>query len=289
MLSFKEWLAFQEASGLSKQDFTALSQAERMAQGRDIGEPYIKAQLKAHGLNITDVSSQMDIGQKVDGMLNGKPIQIKLRRSSAEGRNDISYEVCRNHNSRVPLQDQLLDIHQQGRDYKGKVEFYFVMNQQETEIYEVPAHELKSAVMNAIEELNNSPMGGILSRPFKASNGTELRPTRDRDPSSFTPTKVMAFIPVASVVEKSYPIDPTVRVVGSAPVPLAPAAPTPKWARQEFVQHAEDALNTGTKTFPIGSTQPKKKQEKIDDARKFAASKGLKISINPDNTITFTK
>jgi hypothetical protein len=292
MVTFKEWLALQESSGLTKQDFTGLSQAQRMAQGRDIGEPFIKAQLKAHGLDIKDVPTSMDIGQKVDGMLNGNPIQIKLRRSGADGRNDISYEVCRNHNNRLPLQDQLLDFHQQGRDYRGKVKLYFVMNQDETEIYEVPADLLKNSVLKALEELGRSRMNGILSRAFTASDGTELRPTRDRDPKSFTPTKVMAFIPVAGVINKSYPIDATVRVGGTAATAVVPAekvAPTPKWARQEFVQHAEDAKSLGSKTFAIGSTQPKKKQEKIEDAKQFATSQGLKISINPDNTITFTK
>jgi len=291
MWDFKKWLKIQEASGLSSNDFTSLSQAERMAQGRDIGEPFIKKQLKAHGLNIIDVPSRMDIRDKVDGMLDGKPVQIKLRRSGTEGRNDISFEVCRNHNNRLPLQQQLQNPSQQGRDFKGKVAIYFVMNKDESEIYEIPAEKIKASVNNAISELENSEEDGFLTRSFTASDGTELKPTRDRDPNSFTPFKVMAFIPVEAVVTKKYKIDLNLT---DAPQPALTVATTvksptlPKYVRPEFIQHGKDALSTGSKTFPIGSTQPQKKAEKISDATKYAATNGLKMTVNPDNTITFS-
>lgn len=298
MIDFNRMLVLLESSGMTSADFTGLSQDERMAQGRDIGEPFIRAQLRAHGLDIKEVPPNLDIDQKVDGMLDGKPIQIKLRRSGRDERNDISYEVCRNHDRGLPLEQQLLTKRQQGRDFKGQVEKYYVMNRGETEIYEAPAPAIKRAVLKAIAELNRS-RNGILSRPFASSDGTELRPTIDRDPKSFTPYKVMAFVPVDNVVSNSYPIDPNVKAESplidrQRPVrqaPAAPAAPAPRrmpFERPEFLQHAEDAKATGSKTFPIGSTQPRKKAEKIDDAKKFGKMHKLQVTINPDDTITFS-
>lgn len=207
MRNFKD---YAEASGLMKQDFSSMPLADRMAQGRNIGEPFIINQLKTQGVNITPAQGRADYTLKIDGYLNGdanEPVQIKLRRSFKAGRNDIAYEVLRNHDNRKLLSDQLKDFHQQGRDFRGtSVKHYFVLNQTETEIYYVPAAKLTSSVLTAIREMNMSRLGGKLIQPFMAANGIDLRPTRDPDPGSFTPYKVMAFIPVDSVVEKKYPI-----------------------------------------------------------------------------------
>lgn len=288
-----------EASGMTAQDFTNLSQADRMAQGRDIGEPFIRAQLKAHGLDIKSVPPNLDIEQKVDGMLDGKPIQIKLRRSGRDERNDISYEVCRNHQSGMPLEQQLITPRQQGRDFKGKVDKYYVMNKEETEIYEAEASAIKKSVLRAISELNKA-RGGILTRAFTASDGTELRPTRDRDPNSFTPFKVMAFVPVQNVISQRFPIDPNLKATpqsttsstmlsgSSRAMPAEPAVKRQPFERPEFMTHAEDAKREGSKTFPIGSTQPRKRDEKISDAIKFGKLHNLGVDVNPDNTITFS-
>ncbi len=198
------------ASGLMKQDFTSLSMSDRMAQGKNIGEPYIIQQLKNYGINIVPSTSyHADAILKIDGYLNGdqsEPVQLKIRRSGKGGRNDIAYELIRNHNSSNYLTNQLADPHQQGRDYKGQVKHYFVLNQAETEIYYATADSLFEAIIEAIRELNMSDMAGKLLRPFTASNGVDLRPTTDRDRNSFTPSKVMAFIPVDAVVEKKYPL-----------------------------------------------------------------------------------
>lgn len=209
MVSFRQFVEI--SSGMTKQDFSSLSLADRMAQGRNIGEPFIIEKLKEQGVSI--VPSQgyhADAKLKIDGYLNGdqnEPVQIKLRRSFKPGRNDIAYEVLRNHNNNDLLLNQLTNFHQQGRDFRGtSVKHYFVLNQLETEIYYVPAQKLKKSVLDAIRELNMSDLGGALTKPFIASNGIDLRPTRDPDPNSFTPYKVMAFIPVESVVEKKYPI-----------------------------------------------------------------------------------
>lgn len=184
--------------------------ADRMAQGRDVGESFIRRMLKQkHGIDIVPAKGyNADARLKIDGYMNGEAVQIKLRRSGRDDRNDIAYEVVRNHDNRRPIRDQLQDIHQQGRDYRGTaVKHYFVMNREETAVYHVPAVALKKAVEIALDELEMYH-DGILQRPFRcATNGVELRPTIDRDPDSFTPNKVMAFIPVDSVGGK--PLDIT--------------------------------------------------------------------------------
>ena len=191
-----------------KKDYSHLPINDRMAQGRDIGEKFVINQLAQHGIEIIPSEDyHTDAILKIDGYLGGNnkdPVQIKLRRSFKPGRNDIAYEVLRNHENKKLLSEQLENTHQQGRDYRGtKIEHYFVLNESETEIYYVPAYKLKNAVVESIRELNSSYLGGKLTKYFKASNGIDLRPTKDPDPNSFTPNKVMAFIPVESVVIES--------------------------------------------------------------------------------------
>lgn len=187
-------------------DYSHLSLNDRLAIGKDSGETFIRNQLAKYGVNITPAGAKADRHLKIDGYLNNEPVQIKLRRTSRDDRNDIAFEVVRNHDTTSKLLTQLQNPQQQGRDYKGAVMHYFVMNPAETEIYHVAAPKLKDAVNQAISELGRSYLNGILARPFKSSNGVELRPTRDNDPASFTPTKVMAFVPVQNVITKSYPV-----------------------------------------------------------------------------------
>lgn len=199
---------FENGSGLSKTDFTGLSLSDRMAQGRDIGETYIRNVLKEkHGIDIKPTTGyHADARLKIDGYLNGEPVQIKLRRSNRDNRNDIAYELVRNHDSSIPISQELSNPRQQGRDYKGSsVKHYFVMNQAETAVYHISSFSIRQAVNEAIKELE-SKFNGLLKRPFTCSNGVQLRPTTDRDPASFTPSKVMAFVPVESVGGKSYDI-----------------------------------------------------------------------------------
>lgn len=192
-----------------KQDFTSMSLADRMAQGRDVGESYIRRRLaEKHGIKIEPARGyHADAKLKIDGYLNGEPVQIKLRRSGRDDRNDIAYELVRNHERYTPIRQQLQDIHQQGRDYKGStIKHYFVMNREETAVYYIPADKIRKAVEVALDELEMES-NGILDRPFtSATSGVQLRPTVDRDPQSFTPTKVMAFIPVEAVAGKTYDI-----------------------------------------------------------------------------------
>ena len=291
-LSFAEWF-YTETTGLSKNDFTSLSLKDRMAQGRDIGEPFIKRQLAMHGLVITGVPARMDKTQKIDGMLNGEPVQIKLRRSGMAGRNDISYEVCRNHDDSRPLSEQLKDFHQQGRDYKGQVKHYFVMNQTETEIYHVPAALIKASVDRAITELDTK--GGHLTRPLKASDGTELRPTQDKDAESFTPFKVMAFIPVSNVILKAYPIQPDTassmaagKNIGGGAVSVNPMAH--QVLKKSDVETAADEVEQkGSGIIRLQSSNPKNLIKKMKEIRSFAAQRRLRVTDNGDGTVTLTK
>lgn len=198
-----------ENSGMDSRDFSRLPIKDRMAQGRVIGEKFIIQKLMEHGIEILPAEGyHVDAHLKIDGYLGGvpkEPVQIKLRRTFKPGRNDIAYEVLRNHDNSKKLSEQLENFHQQGRDYRGNmVEHYFILNQMETEIYYVPAIKLKSAVTECITELNSSSFHGKLFKPFKAFNGIDLRPTKDPDPKSFTPNKVMAFIPVEEVVEERF-------------------------------------------------------------------------------------
>lgn len=288
-INFSEWLRTDEAlatkSGLSTTDFTHLSLQDRMAQGREIGEPFIKNQLAMHGIKISNVTGRMDRTQKIDGMWNGSPIQIKLRRSGMSGRNDISFEVCRNHDKSLKLIDQLKNPDQQGRDYKGQVQHYFVMNQSETEIYHILANALKASVNKAIHELNKSRMDGYLTAAFVASDGTELRPTQDKDPNSFTPFKVMAFIPVNNVIEKAYPIQH-----GTTANPLGHTPPTTGiGAKTETELAADEAERNGSATITIKSTNPKNIEKKIKEIRSFALARRLNFTDNRNGTVTLSK
>jgi len=292
--SFAEWLSISESihtqkSGMSGSDFTHLSLADRMAQGRDIGESFIKRQLAMHGINISGVPARMDKIQKVDGMWNNDPIQIKLRRSAVSGRNDISFEVCRNHDRSTKLSDQLKSTDQQGRDYKGQVKHYFVMNQAETEIYHIPASSLKAAVNSAIAQLeSDNRMQGYLTNPFTSSDGTELRPTRDKDPDSFTPFKVMAFIPVANVVQKAYPIQEEPAIT-TPNIGGGQRSVNPLHTKSDVEIAAEEAETSGTGTITIKSTNPKNIEKKIKEIRMFANRRGLRVTDNRNGTVTLSR
>ena len=200
-----------ESSGLMTQDFSKEPIANLMAQGRNIGERFIIDKLRQHNVNIVPTNSLHDDRTlKIDGYLDGKstePVQIKLRRSATNNRNDVAYEVCRNFNTQDTLTNQLKNVHQQGRDFRGNfVKHYFIMNREETEVYYTTGPILKALVLQSINQMNSSKMGGFLTQSFAASNGVDLRPTRDPDPTSFTPSKVMAFIPVQNAVQQTYPI-----------------------------------------------------------------------------------
>ncbi len=196
----------ESASGLMSADFSSLDVAQRMAQGKDIGEKFIIDQLAKNGIDIEPASSyKEDAVMKIDGYWNGEPVQIKLRRSGSGNQNDLAYEVLRNHRVSEPITDQLKSVDQQGRDWKGQVVHYFVLNKAETGIYHIASQNIKSAIVQSLKELERTS-NGILEKPFTASNGVQLRPTIDRDPSSFTPSKVMAFIPLNTISDTAYPI-----------------------------------------------------------------------------------
>jgi hypothetical protein len=197
----------RRGSGVQAGDYSGQGMRYRLEQGWK-GEDFVIQQLAKHGVNIQPAKDyNTDAKLKIDGYWDGKPIQIKLRKSQRGDSNDIAYEVCRNHDREIPLAQQLQDIHQQGRDYRGQVAYYFVMNREETEIYQIDARHLKILVQQAIKEIGTmAAYQGRLHRAYQSRQGVDLRPTRDPDPNSFTPFKVMAFIPVESLPVKRYPI-----------------------------------------------------------------------------------
>jgi hypothetical protein len=201
----------------------------------------------------------------------------------------MAYELVRNHQKDIPIDVQLDNPRNQGRDFKGKVRKYFVMNKAETEIYEIPYDKIKKEINNALDQLNNQ-RNGILFKPFTAENGIQIRPTTDKDPESFTKQKVMAFIPIPLVIDKSYPIDPNLKT--NTPIAKPTFSPTRQYTpqdRPEFIEKLKLILTqNGPTTFPIGSTNNKKRLEKINDAKKFANKNNINVIINDkNNTITF--
>ena len=79
MGTFKEFI---EATGVILQDFSHLSKDERLKQGKDIGEKFIKNELLKHGIRIVTVENKqsLDTKLKIDGYLNGnpsEPVQLK--------------------------------------------------------------------------------------------------------------------------------------------------------------------------------------------------------------------
>lgn len=214
--------SFFEAIGNRTGDYSHLGLKDRLSIGKNMGEKFIRDALAQHGVNIVPVSnSYADKSLKIDGYLNNEPVQIKLRRTSRDDRNDIAFELLKNHSPGKNLIDQLEEPRRQGRDYIGKVKHYFVLNSQETEIYHVSSAKLRQSVMQSVSEIDQSQLRGVLNQPFKASNGVELRPTRDNDPNNrfFSQNKVMAFVPVAAVSDQTYRIKPTYAGGGSIEQP----------------------------------------------------------------------
>ena len=196
---------FIEASGVLQQDFSHLNKEDRMKQGRDLGESFIKNELLKHGIRIVTVNNKLslDTQMKVDGFLNGdvnEPVQIKLRKTDrAGGGDDIPYELLLNFNSRIPIQTQLQNPRNQGRYYKGQtVKHYFIMDKTETKIYHVPANKIREAVMQAVAQ-----SGGIVERTFRASNNVELRPITDNNSGM---PKLIAFVPLEPNADHVYEV-----------------------------------------------------------------------------------
>jgi hypothetical protein len=182
-----------------------------LEKGRDEAEPFIISQLRANGVNLTPVGNswKLDAQMKIDAFLNGnpnEPAQIKMRDTVKDGRNDITYEICLDHNDFKPLLPQVSDPRTMGRDWKGnRVKHYYVLNQKQTEIYYAPASAIKEAVQDALDELEGDyEYQGRLRRKFPARNGVELMPTADNKTQRY---KVVAYVPVDLVRSgKPYPV-----------------------------------------------------------------------------------
>ena len=270
MLSFFELNELiEQSSGMMRQDFTSMPLDQRMAQGRDIGEEFMRRQLLAHGIQITPASVRQDKSQKIDGFWNGEAVQLKLRRSSRSGSNDLAYEVVRNHDDQIPLIQQLQTPQQQGRDYKGTAKHYFVMNQSETEIYHIITDDIKQLVNAAVQSLGNEPLTRAIN--FR---GIDLRPTRDRDPESFTPYKVMAFVPIESVKQETYDVNPTLPM----PVPEPSGPAKPQKLTDSMWRNILSAKEEGIKVFPRPNKGFKDLEKYINRQRGEAT--GLQLSVD---------
>ena len=266
MLSFFELNELIESSGMMRQDFTNLPKDQRMAQGKDIGEEFMRRQLLAHGIQIMPSSSRQDMDQKIAGFWNGEAVQLKLRRSGRSGSNDLAYEVIKYHDNQIPLIQQLQNSHQQGRDYKGIAKHYFVMNQSETEIYHVLTNDIKQLVNAAIQSLGNEPL-----RWSKNIQGVDLRPTEDKADKY---QKVMAFVPVELVKQETYPVNPTLAM----PTP-EPSGPTkPQKLSDSMWKNILTAKEEGIKMFPKPNKGFKDLEKYITRQRGEAA--GLQLSID---------
>lgn len=250
---------FKEFMEIVGQDFSHLSKEDRLKQGKDQGEKFIKNELLKHGVRIVTVDAgnsssmqKLDMIDKIDGYLDGKlnePVQIKLRKTGRGG-DDIAYEVVLGYDSRVPVMQQLQNPRNQGRDFKGtSVRHYFVMNQSETEIYHIPADMLKNAAMQAIQEA-----GGTVRSAFRSSTGVELRPTTDNH--SGLP-KLMAFIPAQSVAKQHYTvgqgsIQPTVAANTMSKKDYNIAAAAERLKAQQAKQKAEHEARKARLAQPVG-------------------------------------
>jgi len=234
-MNFAIWL---EASGMPSGDWSHLSLADRMAQGRDVGENFIRRILSHHGVHISQPKgSQIDKRDKIDGFWNNEPVQIKLRKTSGASRtDDIAYEVVRNHDNTLPLVQQLENPAQQGRDWSGRAKHYFILNRPETEIYHVLADDIKTRVLEAVLALGNQP----LTQAIEIA-GVDLRPTRDNDPQSFTPFKVMAFVKVLPILKGRYPVI-------DLPKEIPPQA-LPKGITDAMAELVKTAIENGQASF----------------------------------------
>lgn len=219
---------------IRRDDFSHMGIEDRLKQGRDIGEKFIKDELLKHGVNIVTVGQQQNQDKylKIDGYLNGQPsepVQLKLRKTSRGG-DDIAYELVLDYDPWTPVMEQLKNPRNQGRDYKGAtVKHYFVLNQGETEIYHVPAASLKQAALGAVQEAQMDVVDK--DHPFRSSMGVELRATTD---NSTGISKLMAFIPAERVAKERY-------VIGQGQI--KPTAGANVMSKKDFnVSAAQDRL-----------------------------------------------
>ena len=178
-------------------------------------EDDIKMFLRIAGINIDSSTKDEDMYSKIDGYWNGQPVQIKRRTSTRNVSDDIAYEVLRGHDERASIEDQLRNPRQIGRDYKGmEAKWYFVQNVDGTAIYMVDADKIRDAVYQALDEVE-SQLGGYMdsgrNRSFQASNGVDIRRTRDqgqhheRSILSENPMKIMAFVPASKIASRTIP------------------------------------------------------------------------------------
>ena len=187
--SFKSWLQneaainHQRPNGVQRGGIgiSSMSYMDRVRRGKGV-EERIKEILRSMGMNITDPTSEEDMHQKIDGFIDGKPIQIKYRDSG----DDILYELVKPHDPRFTLQQNIKA--NPGRDLRGKAVSYIVLSRDGSKIYIIPVTHIKTILSQAAREYSNQP----LTRAFRSSMGIEFRPLSDPSDGRL---KINAFIP----------------------------------------------------------------------------------------------
>ena len=203
MGNFREFI--EAASGLLQGNWVALDKNKSLAQGRDKAETWIKGQLYQHGVAITGAGQNEDKYMKIDGYWNGQPVQIKTRTIKPNGRDDIAYELLKSYVAGQPIGPQFKEQWRWGRDFKCNAAFYFLLNQSQTHIHQINAADLKAMVSLIVNEI--SPM--TITRNYQSRYGADVRCVNDYDAhlhTNRTGYKLLAFIPVQKIVNRSYPI-----------------------------------------------------------------------------------
>jgi hypothetical protein len=229
---------FLEASGLPQVNFRGLSRDESLALGRDKAEPFVKAQLALYGINITGPTSfHEDAVLKIDGYWEGAPVQIKIRTSkkneNQSTRNDIAYELIKNYSYDMLVSQQLKDPYRAGKDFSCKAEYYFMMNQAKTFIYQIPGIHLKSTTRILVEHLDHlwttrrrvaKPLQSIMAPVKGFTQLVDIKCVEDRDVNLYrgrSGFKLIAYIPVESIASNAYPVR-DLSVTWPAPVRQSP-------------------------------------------------------------------
>lgn len=186
-------------------DYSSKDIASRIKEGREKWEPFVKQVLEKHGISVIPSTDRDDMLNKIDGWLNGEPVQIKIRNTTIKGRNDLSFELVQNYNPVITLARQMNSLSTAGRDWKCRAKHYFILNQSSSTIFHIDGQKLKAEIRHAVEELEADDFD-LRTGIFTSEKSIQVNATKDRDENSYTPSKVMVFIPVKLVLIKEYEV-----------------------------------------------------------------------------------
>lgn len=188
-----------------REDFTGKDFQSRLKEGREKWEPFVIAALAQHGLIITPASLKDDKFNKIDGWLGKESVQIKVRNTTVKGRMDLSFELIQNYNPNKTILQQMDNPFSKGRDWRGSVDHYFLLEIGNTSIFWLDGRSLKKHIREAVSELEENDHNLTVSS-FVSSKSIEIKATMDQDKKSHTPSKVMVFVPVQLILRKEIKI-----------------------------------------------------------------------------------